>query len=181
MKMKIVGALSERGELPLSFSLSGRVLKDEDNRQMTDPVRLRSRDKDTEEMIAALLEGAGTQLWVYRNRIVQVETSTALPLADIKLSVKHRVLKEEKALQKLKREVELFEKFESLAEGSREPIPKEVQMYVWRRDDGRCVQCGSNEKLEYDHIIPLALGGSNTERNIQLLCEACNRAKGASV
>jgi hypothetical protein len=42
----------------------------------------------------------------------------------------------------------------------REPIPKSVKMYVWQRDGGRCVECGSKEKLEYDHIIPLAKGAA---------------------
>jgi len=56
-------------------------------------------------------------------------------------------------------------------------IPKTVQREVWRRDEGRCVECGSKERLEYDHIIPFSKGGSNTVRNIQLLCESCNRKK----
>lgn len=56
-------------------------------------------------------------------------------------------------------------------------IPQEERRLVWRRDQGRCVTCGSNEKLEYDHIIPFSKGGSNTERNIRLLCEECNRKK----
>ena len=59
----------------------------------------------------------------------------------------------------------------------REVISSEVKREVWRRDNGRCAQCGSQERLEYDHIIPYSKGGSNTARNIQLLCEACNRAK----
>lgn len=63
----------------------------------------------------------------------------------------------------------------------REPIPKRVKMHVWQRDGGRCVECGSKERLEYDHIIPLSKGGSNTERNIQLLCERHNRSKGSSI
>lgn len=63
----------------------------------------------------------------------------------------------------------------------RVPIPENVRIFVWRRDQGRCVQCGSNERLEFDHIIPLVKGGSNTERNIQLLCEPCNRRKSDSV
>ena len=63
----------------------------------------------------------------------------------------------------------------------RETIPKSVKMYVWQRDGGRCVECGSNEKLEYDHIIPFSKGGSNTDRNLQLLCERCNRFKGAKI
>lgn len=56
-------------------------------------------------------------------------------------------------------------------------IPKHVQREVWRRDMGRCVECGSQERLEFDHIIPFSKGGSNTARNIQLLCEKCNRSK----
>ncbi len=63
----------------------------------------------------------------------------------------------------------------------RMPIPEEVRTEVWRRDGGRCVKCGSQRNLEFDHVIPVALGGSNTTRNIQLLCEACNRAKGTSL
>ena len=56
-------------------------------------------------------------------------------------------------------------------------IPKKVQREVWRRDQGKCVECGSKENLEFDHIIPFSKGGSNTARNIQLLCENCNRKK----
>lgn len=63
----------------------------------------------------------------------------------------------------------------------REPIPDKEKIFVWNRDGGKCVNCGSNEKLEYDHIIPLSKGGSNTARNIQLLCENCNRSKGANI
>ena len=69
----------------------------------------------------------------------------------------------------------------SRAESAREPIPQEVKDRVWRRDQGRCVSCGSQELLEFDHIIPLAMGGSNTERNLQLLCERCNREKAANL
>ena len=51
-------------------------------------------------------------------------------------------------------------------------------MLVWRRDQGRCVKCGSNEKLEFDHIIPLSRGGSNTFRNVQLLVTIQGRCPG---
>jgi HNH endonuclease len=63
----------------------------------------------------------------------------------------------------------------------REAIPERVRHEVWRRDQGRCVDCGSRERLEFDHIIPISKGGSNTARNIELRCEACNRRKSASV
>ena len=60
-------------------------------------------------------------------------------------------------------------------------IPEDVRIAVWRRDNGRCVRCNSRERLEYDHIVPVSRGGSNTVRNIELLCEACNRSKGANI
>lgn len=63
----------------------------------------------------------------------------------------------------------------------REGIPIDVRRSVWRRDGGRCVECGRTELLELDHIIPLALGGSNTEKNLQLLCAECNRSKGPTL
>ena len=56
-------------------------------------------------------------------------------------------------------------------------IPTAVKREVWRRDNGRCAECGSRERLEYDHIIPFSKGGSNTVRNVELLCEKCNRSK----
>ncbi len=64
---------------------------------------------------------------------------------------------------------------------NRAPIPENVRHAVWRRDEGRCVQCGSQERLEFDHIIPVSRGGANTERNLQLLCERCNREKSATI
>lgn len=56
-------------------------------------------------------------------------------------------------------------------------IRQDVKDKVWNRDGGRCVECGSNENLEFDHIIPFSKGGANTYRNLQLLCQNCNREK----
>lgn len=64
---------------------------------------------------------------------------------------------------------------------SRMAISSQVRREVWRRDGGVCVKCGSRRNLEYDHIIPVSKGGSNTARNIELLCEACNRSKSNSI
>ena len=71
-----------------------------------------------------------------------------------------------------------FDDEETDVEKIRRPsIPQNIKDKVWNRDDGKCVQCGSNEKIEFDHIIPFSKGGSNTYRNLQILCEKCNRIK----
>jgi len=46
---------------------------------------------------------------------------------------------------------------------------------------GRCACCGKRlgDKYHMDHIIPLALGGPNTDDNIQLLRARCNSQKNA--
>lgn len=60
---------------------------------------------------------------------------------------------------------------------TRDKIPQHIVDKVWRRDEGKCAICGSKEKLEIDHIIPISKGGANTYRNLQLLCEKHNRSK----
>lgn len=64
---------------------------------------------------------------------------------------------------------------------ARESIPPAVKREVWQRDQGKCVECGRNKNLEFDHIIPVSKGGGNTVRNLQLLCEKCNRSKSANI
>lgn len=83
--------------------------------------------------------------------------------------------------RKVQRAVSRISQSDSSSQAGRQPIPGDVQIFVWQRDGGRCTKCGSQENLEFDHIIPLSKGGSNTARNLQLLCEKCNRSKGGNL
>jgi len=56
-------------------------------------------------------------------------------------------------------------------------ISNSVRGEVFIRDQGKCVNCGINENLEFDHVIPFSKGGSNSAANIQLLCSSCNQQK----
>jgi hypothetical protein len=56
-------------------------------------------------------------------------------------------------------------------------IPRDVRQRVWQKYGARCAECGATEYLEFDHIIPVARGGSNTDANVQLLCRMCNLKK----
>ncbi len=64
---------------------------------------------------------------------------------------------------------------------TRTPIPEAVRSQVWRRDLGRCVECGSKQNLQFDHIIPFSQGGATSVANLQLLCQPCNAAKGDKI
>lgn len=59
-------------------------------------------------------------------------------------------------------------------------IPTAVKVEVWRRDHGRCVLCGADDDLHFDHDVPYSIGGSSaTPKNVQLLCARHNLSKGA--
>lgn len=126
----------------------------------------------------------GISCWAYRDKVVRIESSEPEPVRDPSaeaLAIKHYVLRRDRNYERMKREVDALENMEKLERTPREPIAESVRLFVWQRDKGQCVKCGSNQKLEFDHIIPVVSGGSSTERNIQLLCETCNRSKGAAI
>jgi len=51
----------------------------------------------------------------------------------------------------------------------------------WRailaRYDGACVKCGSEQDITLDHVMPLAMGGTDFATNLQPLCLSCNCSK----
>lgn len=123
-------------------------------------------------------DAPGQVYWLYQRRLYVTTDSALKPedvLALLNEAANTRRLRLEKAhaLQAMTARLDV--------RARREPIPQDVKVAVWQRDGGRCATCGSNLNLEFDHIIPLAMGGANTMRNLQLLCETCNRRKGASL
>jgi hypothetical protein len=40
-------------------------------------------------------------------------------------------------------------------------IPSSVKKEVWARDKGRCVICGDNKNLHFDHDLPYSLVGTS--------------------
>lgn len=57
-------------------------------------------------------------------------------------------------------------------------IPARVKLRVYGRFEGRCSKCTVEAWAgEFDHTIPLILGGANRESNLTLLCVPCHKAK----
>ena len=119
--------------------------------------------------------------WVFRRKILKVEDLSGLSDTELVLLVKHEALKQERDFARIRKEVKAFENLDLLPLARRERIAEDVRMFVWQRDGGKCVKCGKNENLEFDHIIPVIEGGASTARNIQFLCQPCNRTKGRKV
>jgi hypothetical protein len=61
-------------------------------------------------------------------------------------------------------------------------IPSAVKQEVWRRDQGKCVECGATDELHFDHVVPFSKGGTSlTAENVQLLCARHNLKKSAHI
>ena len=62
-------------------------------------------------------------------------------------------------------------------------ISTQVRRAVWSRDEGKCAyvspltgrRCGSQHAVQFEHVSPWAKGGTNTTKNLQLLCRAHNQ------
>jgi 5-methylcytosine-specific restriction endonuclease McrA len=53
--------------------------------------------------------------------------------------------------------------------------------FLMKSQRGKCVSCFTSllKGKHIDHIRPIARGGTNDPKNLQLLCPDCNRKKGA--
>lgn len=124
-------------------------------------------------VVVALLEPR--RCWMYDGSYYWEDEG--LTPEEVKALILDRARRKRKQIQNAVSRMQL----DDAAASGRAPIPDDVKLFVWRRDDGRCARCGSQIDLEFDHIIPLAMGGSSSARNLQILCAICNRTKGPSL
>ena len=91
--------------------------------------------------------------------------------------IRQRQRQEQERLERAKRAINLDQ--QSIQR--RHPITREMRRIVYERDGGACVECGGRFDLQYDHILPVALGGATTVDNLQILCGECNQRKGKEI
>lgn len=53
------------------------------------------------------------------------------------------------------------------------------RLAIFKADGYACVECGTDENLQVDHIVALANGGGDERENLRTLCQSCNSRKGA--
>lgn len=128
------------------------------------------------EGAALLLDEPGRALWLTTDGLYWDDDD--LGAEEVGLLVWDRRRKQDARLDRL-RKIRAAE--ETIEGARRERIPDDVRLFVWTRDDGRCVRCGSEDDLQFDHVIPVARGGGNAPENVQVLCGDCNRRKSDSI
>ena len=76
---------------------------------------------------------------------------------------------------------EIYHNRRAKIKGNGGKLSKNIVQILLDRQKGKCACCGKSLKHGYhlDHIMPLALGGMNTDDNVQLLTPTCNLRKGA--
>ena len=138
-------------------------------------------EKSGSEPIVVCDRGDDHNYIFFQNRFFLLERKVRTPAEweEVTLRAKKIVYDEEGEITSLRSFVSNIEAaIEYQQAGSkREPISDDVKLLVWSRDGGACTRCGSKERLHFDHIIPVAKGGSNDAVNIQLLCQSCNLRK----
>jgi hypothetical protein len=193
VKLKEVGRVTEDFKIPIELSgqqksqiiylpidVSDPRINELMLLQQNEPVRM-----------SALIGGEATpwredEVFVYRGQLIGVTgigTSRIDPAGreEVLLRVKRFVLVRARQSTRLREEVEALERIEDPARTRREAIPTAVKLAVYERDGGACRSCGARSDLQFDHIIPIAKGGGNSEPNVQILCGRCNREKSAQI
>ena len=124
---------------------------------------------------AAVLLADPRTYWLFEDRVYWEDDGLAA--RDVLALVRDRQLRQQRKLERAHAAVAA----NAIGVARRDVIPREVRLAVFERDGGRCVECGSNFDIQYDHVIPFSMGGASTVENLQILCSDCNRHKGASV
>jgi len=173
--------MPERKEERLKIEFPTHALEDQQSQPVflsdKEPFRDRSARLHSNE-----LRFLGVAL--YQNHFYCVETDSINQYSVKEASglIMGKSAAEEKDLKRIRREVKVVDQLSNRREDYTVPlIPEAVQLVVYARDNGQCVQCGSKEKIQFDYVVPFAIEGSITTDHIHILCQVCQLRKPGNV
>lgn len=188
----ITPATAQKSRLKLGYNRAGRLMDQLEASGIVSPNQgSKARDVliksnlELEEYLSGLTYTFKSKLEVFYDEHIDAIKQRRKEIEQIeeKQQIKQELLEKDRKKQ-LQRNVlkELIEEGLIFNEGidkgvKRELIPQDIMDKVWNREAGKCVQCGSQQNLEFDHIIPFSKGGATTYRNLQILCKKCNIEK----
>jgi hypothetical protein len=118
-----------------------------------------------------VLKSAGRQWWWYRHRfwwsdpdLRPSQVASTILEHDLDSGLERHLLEEARDVT-----------FRGVGQtGARERLPDEVRRTVWRRDAGRCVDCGSAVAVRFDYDGSIA---EPTSDDVRLRCRACSNLR----
>lgn len=115
-----------------------------------------------------------------RKRVLEMAFLEGLSTAEIAatgeiVSRNHRPMSKRRVLQIIAEEVPDYNAYQIKAEPKGR---KDHYAFLWTHRDKKeqCGICGSTERLEWHHMIPVFLGGTADEQNMICLCFKCHKA-----
>lgn len=122
---------------------------------------------------------AAAKAWYEQNRAVAVERARRWAMAnpEKRREIRRRYKKTERG-----RLIDLANVHVRLARKRGAPCRATPEQLIarWNYFGGRCWMCFKPAR-QWDHVIPLALGGSNWPSNLRPACAPCNQSKGAKI
>jgi hypothetical protein len=118
---------------------------------------------------------------------LRLEQETVDQLQEIKALKAHSVKDMDELLQMMSAEVKklwdptFVKRKAKETTGESRYVAVKTKSDVWKKNQGRCANCGSNYALQMDHIHPFSKGGKTKAPNMQLLCRNCNQRKADGV
>ena len=121
------------------------------------------------------------RLWFFSNFLLYVnrQCRSEKDYEHIKLKVEEHVLERGDEYQKLINKIDRLRQISSnRLQINRKQISDHVLAFVLQRDLNKCVLCGDESNLQFDHILPVSKGGNNEPENLRILCQQCNQSRG---
>ena len=121
------------------------------------------------------------RLWFYSGFLLYVnrQCRSERDYEYIKLKVEEHVLERGDEYQKL---IDKISRLRQISKNrqqiTRKQISDNILAFVLLRDLSKCVLCGDDRNLQFDHILPVSRGGNNEPENLRILCRQCNLSRG---